>query len=284
MKKCIVMVCLLVLAATAVSAGWQVPLKTDVIVVAQNDEGMGGERPAVRDRSGTDSVPMTTIPSDDSPRPAVSAPTPGSSRFWTDSVTGMRFVWIPGGCYLMGQTPQEKEWLLNAAGREKYKQFYADESPRHEVCVDGFWIGAFEVTRGQFARFINATNYRTDAERQGKAWVKDKATNWKWKEVRGRYWRDIGYDQNDNHPAVAISYNDAKAFISWLERSVGGPVPATHGSGMGVRGSGRDHLQVVLGRGPRPGVPVCQCRGTAALDESFSLFGRLPLHFPGGDV
>ena len=60
---------------------------------------------------------------------------PGAT--WTDPFTGMEFVWVPGGCFKMG----------NDAGS-------ADEKPVHEVCVDDFWLGKYEVTQAQWGRVI----------------------------------------------------------------------------------------------------------------------------------
>jgi formylglycine-generating enzyme required for sulfatase activity len=38
-------------------------------------------------------------------------------KTWTDPVTGMEFVWVPGGCFQMGQTEAEKQWLIQDAGQ-----------------------------------------------------------------------------------------------------------------------------------------------------------------------
>ncbi|MBF8272695.1 MAG: Formylglycine-rating enzyme family protein [Magnetococcales bacterium] len=62
-------------------------------------------------------------------------PVPGKN--WTDSLTGIRFIWIPGGCYDMGSPPWKE-------GREH------DEGPVHEVCVGDFWLGQNEITQGQW--------------------------------------------------------------------------------------------------------------------------------------
>ena len=53
------------------------------------------------------------------------APTVG--QIWKEPVTGMEFVWVPGGCYEMGCG----DWTSDCA---------RDEKPLHEVCVDGFWM------------------------------------------------------------------------------------------------------------------------------------------------
>jgi len=67
------------------------------------------------------------------------APTAG--QIWKEPVTGMEFVWVPGGCYEMGCG----DWTSDCAG---------DEKPVHEVCVDGFWIGKTEVTQGQWKQIM----------------------------------------------------------------------------------------------------------------------------------
>src|ERR1700733_14982370 len=61
-------------------------------------------------------------------------------------LTGM--AWIPGGLFRMGS-----------------EDFYPEERPVHEVSVDGFWMDCHEVTNEQFALFVEATGYKTLAER-----------------------------------------------------------------------------------------------------------------------
>jgi formylglycine-generating enzyme required for sulfatase activity len=46
---------------------------------------------------------------------------------------------------------------------------YADERPAGRVHVDAFWIDRTEVTNAQFAAFVRATAYVTEAEREGGA-------------------------------------------------------------------------------------------------------------------
>ena len=41
----------------------------------------------------------------------------------------------------------------------------ANEKPVHDVCVSDFAMAKYEVTVGQFRRFINASGYKTDAEK-----------------------------------------------------------------------------------------------------------------------
>jgi formylglycine-generating enzyme required for sulfatase activity len=85
-----------------------------------------------------------------------------------------------------------------------------------------FYLGKYEVTKGQFRKFVEDTNYRTDAEKDGKGSLgytgdKDKP----FKERPAFTWRDWGVDQGDNSPVVNVSHNDAVAFCEWLSRKEG---------------------------------------------------------------
>src|SRR5437660_1282340 len=68
---------------------------------------------------------------------------------------GMKLNLIPPGRFLMG-SPE------NQAGRQ------ANEGPLHEVTITrAFYIGAHVTTVADFKTFVDATGYRTEAERDG---------------------------------------------------------------------------------------------------------------------
>jgi formylglycine-generating enzyme required for sulfatase activity len=75
-------------------------------------------------------------------------------QVWKDPYLGMEFVWVPGGCYEMGQSDTEMRALFKEIGEKRYKIHYDDELPQHTVCVDGFWMGRYEVTQGQWQRLM----------------------------------------------------------------------------------------------------------------------------------
>ena len=100
---------------------------------------------------------------------------------------------------------------------------YANEQPVHEVTVGSFRLGKTEVTRGDFAAFVEATSYRTDAEndaggKQG-CYAYQGGADFGWKE--GASWRNPGWPQSDEQPVVCVSANDAQAYIDWLNRETG---------------------------------------------------------------
>ena len=85
-----------------------------------------------------------------------------------------------------------------------------------------FHMGKYEVTVSQFRRFVEATGYRTDAERnadgnQGCYNYTGNTRDW----AAGRSWQNPGFAIDDNHPVVCVSWNDAQAFIAWLTEQTG---------------------------------------------------------------
>ena len=66
-------------------------------------------------------------------------------RFWLEKVTGIRFVWVEPGCFVMGQSrPHEAQ--------PEQPVYYPDENPPHKVCVDGFWLSVTETNNEQLRR------------------------------------------------------------------------------------------------------------------------------------
>lgn len=121
-----------------------------------------------------------------------------------DPSTGMEFVFVKGGCYEMGDTFGD-----GVAAREK---------PVHNVCVNDFYMGKYEVTVGQFRTFVQDTNYRTEAEKGDGCYVWSGS---KWDKDGSKSWRSPGFSQDDNQPAVCVSWNDTQAFNEWISRKGG---------------------------------------------------------------
>ncbi|SCG37856.1 Formylglycine-generating enzyme, required for sulfatase activity, contains SUMF1/FGE domain [Micromonospora coxensis] len=110
------------------------------------------------------------------------------------------------------------------------------EEPVHRVRVGPFTIDATPVTNTDFAGFVEATGYRTEAEAFGFSAVfhlavaardedvlgRAAGTPW-WLTVRGADWRRPGgplsaLDGLGDHPVVHVSWNDAVAYCAWAGR------------------------------------------------------------------
>jgi formylglycine-generating enzyme required for sulfatase activity len=128
-----------------------------------------------------------------------------------DAANGMRdcqdcpqLVVIPAGQFTMGADPKRGNPPEVIDPRE---------TPEHRVSVPSFAAGRFAVTRGEFAAFVRATQYKTEAEGSGGcfAWSGEK-----WENHRSFHWRTVGFEQTDDHPVVCVSWNDAQAYVKWL--------------------------------------------------------------------
>ena len=130
----------------------------------------------------------------------------GDERPEIITAAGMPFCYVPAGPFLMGSGPDESN---------------DDEKPQHEVDLPGFWVARFPVTQAQFGAFVEAGGY----SRSGywKAAIQDKF--WTEEGFQGRYDnrpRKAPLSLGDpymlsNHPAVGVSWYEARAFAGWLE-------------------------------------------------------------------
>jgi formylglycine-generating enzyme required for sulfatase activity len=140
---------------------------------------------------------------------------PVTEKGFTNSV-GMGFVWIPAGEFMMGSGISAAEVARRYGGEEGW---YKDEHPQHRVILTrGFYLQTTEVTVGQWRLFVRETGYRSDAERGDGAYV---FTGSKWEQKKGSYWDKPGFSQGEDHPVTCVSWNDAVAFIEWLNGKEG---------------------------------------------------------------
>ena len=139
-------------------------------------------------------------------------------------------VWINAGKFTMGGIGQDVP---------------QDETPLHDVKIDGFWMDKTEVTNEQFEKFVKTTNYLTVAERpltaakmpgllpefEGKTASlcfrappagdepNSAFPNW-WTPVIGADWRHpdgpgSSIEGKAKHPVVHVCYDDATAYCKW---------------------------------------------------------------------
>jgi formylglycine-generating enzyme len=103
----------------------------------------------------------------------------------TEPKSGLEFLWIPPGEFRMGtpaRTPEVEE----------------DARPVHAVRLAGFWMAKMEVTRAQYARFMEATKREAPA-----------------------FWNSPLFKCSERQPVVGVTWDDARAFCEWI----GGRLP-----------------------------------------------------------
>lgn len=118
-------------------------------------------------------------------------------------------VRIPSGKFRMG-SPETEE------GRQN------DEGPQHEVTISRpFALSRHEITVGQFRQFVEDAGYQTTAEQSGKGCYVWNAEKKQAEQLPERNWKNPGFKQNDGHPAVCVSWDDAQAYVKWLSQRTG---------------------------------------------------------------
>jgi formylglycine-generating enzyme required for sulfatase activity len=124
---------------------------------------------------------------------------------WTSSL-GMKFAYIAPGEFFMGSPANE--------------QYRGSAETLHRVRITKpFLLGIHEVTRGQFAAFVQETGYKTEAEKPNGAAVS--GPEHMGPIVPGANWRQPGFAQGENHPVVCVSWNAAMTYANWLSRKEG---------------------------------------------------------------
>ena len=103
-------------------------------------------------------------------------------------------------------------------GAARGDRFANEDEPERTVRIDAaFAVSRHEVTRAQYEAFVAATRRTvggdclTDRNERGN-WVVDAKTTF----------RDPGFAQADDHPVACVSWDDAKAYVDWLNTRIEG--------------------------------------------------------------
>jgi len=140
---------------------------------------------------------------------------------WKDQF-GHELRLIPPGEFQMGSDETVEQ--LEAAGfvlpDDNWREWIKAESPRHRVRItQPFYLGVSSVTRGQFAAFVRATGYRTEAETDGQGGWGYVAATKSGAQKPEFTWKNTGFEQTDEHPVVNVTWHDVQAYVKWLNDS-----------------------------------------------------------------
>ena len=115
------------------------------------------------------------------------------AKTWMEPDTGMHFVAVPKGCFQMGSRdpvppPPDTTWQFVG-----YKGTLSEnEQPQHEVCLDAFWMGKYEVQRKEWRALMGD-------------------------EPKGATARD-----DNDMPVVRVTWEQAQRFAQKLNERAGG--------------------------------------------------------------
>ncbi|MFC1534201.1 SUMF1/EgtB/PvdO family nonheme iron enzyme [Thermodesulfobacteriota bacterium] len=112
-------------------------------------------------------------------------------------------IYIPAGQFTMGSD----EWSA--------------EKPVQRIHLDDYFIDKYLVTNGQFQKFVEETQYQTDAEKAGTGRVRisnrpRERQDASWKNPDGA----SSIEGKEDYPVTQISYNDAMAYAKWAGKDL----------------------------------------------------------------
>ena len=149
------------------------------------------------------SVSGTAIPASAATPAPTPLPPPTPIATEVRPADGAVMVYVPAGEFLMGSPESQGDY---------------GEHPQHTVHLNAFWIDQTEVTNCQFEAFVEATGYRTDAEKEGDGALYIGGGSFL--TIEGADWRhperpDSDIAERMALPVVQVSWNDAQAYCKW---------------------------------------------------------------------
>jgi formylglycine-generating enzyme len=119
---------------------------------------------------------------------------------------------IPSGCFQMG-SPETEEG-------------HGTDENLHRVCIKGFKLAKNEITMEEFRKFINATHFSTDAERntvESGCWSYQNESEKHWNWWQWANWKVPvqGVALTLRTPITCVSLYDVLAYIQWLNKETG---------------------------------------------------------------
>jgi len=115
-----------------------------------------------------------------------------------------KLVYVKGGTFQMGDVLGDGDRAMLA------------ETPVHEVELGSFLLSPCEITVAEFRQFVEATEYKTLAEKdeKGKA-AKEMLAQGK---VKCPNWKVHWFDQTDQHPVIWVAWEDAIVYCNWVSK------------------------------------------------------------------
>ena len=124
---------------------------------------------------------------------------PGSPPFDPDDITFPipvpELVYIPAGTFWMGSSDHDAA-AVN------------DEKPFHRVYLDGYWIGRYPVTVGEYAAFMDDLNGQRSSKQ-----MKAGHTS-----LPGVFRIHFHRHSREHHPVTDVSWIEAATYCRWLSR------------------------------------------------------------------
>ncbi len=150
----------------------------------------------------------TALSGADASVPPVAAPGSLPGAVFRDCPVCPEMLVIPAGSFTMGSSAAEKSWAVSHGATP---ESVSDEAPQHKVSLHAFALGKYDVTRSEYAAFVR------EAGRPTEVGCYDNGNPHSPRRA-GASWQNPGFSQTERDPVVCVSWQDAQAYVAWLNR------------------------------------------------------------------
>jgi formylglycine-generating enzyme required for sulfatase activity len=106
--------------------------------------------------------------------------------------------------------------ILGAAADDAFRG--PDELPERTFAIrEPFAVSRYEITRDQFEAFVRDTNRSVGGD-----CLTDRRQRGDWKYDESTTFRDPGFPQQGDHPVACVNWDDAQAYVAWLNTRTDG--------------------------------------------------------------
>jgi len=131
------------------------------------------------------------------------------------------FMRIENGVYRIGVSESTiHRAMKRVTGSVVTADYLYHSFPVHSVALESVYIGRRLVTVEEFERFVAATDYRTEAEREGWGWILDtvwvKRDNVSWRKPFGDAADTVYREYKGIVPVLQVTWNDCVAYCAWV--------------------------------------------------------------------
>jgi len=166
------------------------------------------------------------------PNPDAVAATEAEMKPYTEEIPGcdvsFEMVPIPGGKFTMGSPETEEgRWLRDEEGKEikdEEGNRISDEGPQHEVEIEPFWMGKFEVTWDEYEQWgmgLDHDRLMRELDKEGREMTaREKLIDALTRPTKPYTDMTFGMGKS-GYPAICMTQLGARGYCKWLSAKTG---------------------------------------------------------------
>jgi formylglycine-generating enzyme required for sulfatase activity len=134
--------------------------------------------------------------------------------------SAFELVPIPAGKYLMGASKAEFARFHKDKDKDKDKDAVYDEGPQHEIAIEPFWMGKYEVTWDEYELWSMGLDSQRRAITKAKGTSRDDLADAIARPTKP--YTDMSFGMGkEGYPAICMTQIAAQSYCKWLSAKTG---------------------------------------------------------------